>query len=576
MRNIIHLLLAALVLFSANANAENVLLDSNWNVVKSKKSAHYYLKPPVETVDGEFKVEIYYQDNDALFCAGTLLDNKLGKTLKIEQFRGAYQCYFDDGNPYQQAFINDQGQLHGLFKKYIATGSHYVESHFENGVQQGLETGYWEGGNVRYKTTYQNDKEVGISEHFSPEGELTAKICNDANGVNQYFNLGKLNREVHKVDGLLQGIETTWGLNGQVISTQEYAKGQKQGDYFEYFDDNKVKRHYRYDNDYKVGEQLDFHENGQLARKEITEAPWNVKLSEQYNDQGEILSSTEEKHQGDRWIYQKRQYFKQGKLIRSNEEDQLKKWSLYEEFSEGELVARTESINSNRTGLYIVSSGFFEDKPLLTQEYYQNGLRHGTYERIQLNDKQRTVIERGQYTHDKPSGTWMKRQFEHGKSTFSYDDKGELHGEYRNETDSGQLLELLTFTHGKATGLCQRYANNGQLYEKGEYRDGKRHGDWILAKESAYMAYPQPNRLYWIGRYNMGAQVGLWEQVNMNNYRLKQEKYDDKGNLHGKQYTFAEDGSMEEIAEFRHGEFISVKHEFPTSSQWMDLPSPLT
>lgn len=62
----------------------------------------------------------------------------------------------------------------------------------------------------------------------------------------------------------------------------------------------------------------------------------------------------------------------------------------------------------------------------------------------------------------------------------------------------------------------------------------------------------------------------------MNNYRLKQEKYDDKGNLHGKQYTFAEDGSMEEIAEFRHGEFISVKHEFPTSSQWMDLPSPLT
>lgn len=137
----VKLLLGALVLTSTHANAQKVLLDAHWKVVKDEKQAQYYLKQSTEVIDGHYKAEVYYKNKDMLFCASALADNNIGKTLTSEQFRDAYQCYFEDGKPYEQGFRNEQGQLHGLLKKYIATGQLYSESHYENGVKQGLEIG---------------------------------------------------------------------------------------------------------------------------------------------------------------------------------------------------------------------------------------------------------------------------------------------------------------------------------------------------------------------------------------------------------------------------------------------------
>lgn len=493
-----------------------------------------------------------------LFCSTAIADKNIGKALTSEQFRGPYQCNFDDGKPYEQGFRNAQGQLDSVIKKYNATGQLYTESHYENGVKQGPETGYWNGGNIRYKTDFKDGQQVGISEHFGPEGEVTAKICHDPTCVSQYFNLGKLNREEHKVDGLLQGTETTWGLNGQVISTQEWLKDKKHGDYFEYFDNGKVKRHFQYQLNYKVGEQLTYYENGQLKLKEVTNDKGDVLQAIEYDEQGQIKKTTDSKYQGNSWVYRKQQRYRDGQLIETQEEDKLKNWSLSETFKKGLLIERQERLNKQLNGLQLKSFDY-NDVITLSREYYEAGKREGAYETVKIEPAtgKTQLVEQGQYAKDKQAGTWKKFQ-DDATLTYSHDDNGELHGEYHNETNSGQLLESIHFKHGKPDGLVQRYANNGQVYEKGVYRNGEQDGDWIFTDgEYGFRPIPNPERRYWYGRFDQGKRVGHWELRSSEDYVLQIANYDELGRLDGKQYEFEDHGWIRVINSYHNGQFLN-------------------
>lgn len=550
-------LLGALVLISTHANAENVLLDAHWKVVKDEKQALYYLKLSTEMIDGNYKTEVYYKNKDMLFCASALADNKIGKKITSEQFRGAYQCYFEDGKPYEQGFRNEQGQLHGLLKKYIATGQLYVETHYENGVKQGLETSYWEGGNIRYKASYQNGKEVGISELYDDEGKLRGKVCKSGTCVTQYYDNGNLHLEIPMVDGLKHGNETNWGF-GKLLSTQAYVKDKKQGDYFEYFPDGKVERHYQYQADYKVGEQLTYYENGQIKLKEVTNDKGDVLQAIEYDEQGQIKKTTDSKYQGNSWVYRKQQRYRDGQLIETQEEDKLKNWSLSETFKKGLLIERQERLNNQLNGLQVKSFDY-NDVITLSREYYQAGKREGAYETVKIEPAtgKTQLVEQGQYAKDKQAGTWKKFQ-DDATLTYSHDDNGELHGEYLNKTNSGQLLESIHFKHGKPDGLVQRYASNGQVYEKGEYRNGEQDGDWIFTDgEYGFRPIPNPERRYWYGRFDQGKRVGHWELRSSEDYVLQIANYDELGRLDGKQYEFKDHGWIRVINSYHNGQFLN-------------------
>ncbi|MGI1969218.1 toxin-antitoxin system YwqK family antitoxin [Shewanella baltica] len=550
-------LLGALVLISTHVNAEKVLLDAHWKVVKDEKQALYYLKLSTEMIDGNYKAEVYYKNKDMLFCASALADNKIGKKITSEQFRGAYQCYFEDGKPYEQGFRNEQGQLHGLLKKYIATGQLYVETHYENGVKQGLETSYWEGGNIRYKASYQNGKEVGISELYDDEGKLRGKVCKSGTCVTQYYDNGNLHLEIPMVDGLKHGNETSWGF-GKLLSTQAYVKDKKQGDYFEYFPDGKVKRHFQYKQNYKVGEQLAYYENGQLKLKEVTNDKGDVLQAIEYDEQGQIKKTTDSKYQGNSWVYRKQQRYRDGQLIETQEEDKLKNWSLSETFKKGLLIERQERLNKQLNGLQLKSFDY-NDVITLSREYYEAGKREGAYETVKIEPAtgKTQLVEQGQYAKDKQAGTWKKFQ-DDATLTYSHDDNGELHAEYHNETNSGQLLESIHFNHGKPDGLVQRYANNGQVYEKGVYRNGQQDGDWIFTDgEYGFRPIPNPERRYWYGRFDQGKRVGHWELRSSEDYVLQIANYDELGRLDGKQYEFKDHGWIRVINSYHNGQFLN-------------------
>lgn len=55
---------------------------------------------------------------------------------------------------------------------------------------------------------------------------------------------------------------------------------------------------------------------------------------------------------------------------------------------------------------------------------------------------------------------------------------------------------------GQAHGLEESYYENGQLWSKSTYKDGKRHG-----LDEFYDIY---GNLRWQGFYNMGSECGEW------------------------------------------------------------------
>lgn len=546
-------LLGALLFISTQVSADFILLDESWEPVKNKKAASFYLKQPVEVKDGQFKVELYYLNTEVMHFSGMAT----GHNFTDGQLHGPYQFRFSSGKLQEEGHFDKQGQRQGLVKIYKEDGSLDCDCQFVNNQREGEQIFYHINGQISMKTTIKNGKKVGMSEHFDRDGNLRDKVCNSGTCVTQYFDNGNLHLEIPMVDGLKHGNETSWGF-GKLLSTQAYVKDKKQGDYFEYFPDGKVERHYQYQADYKVGEQLTYYENGQIKLKEVTNDKGDVLQAIEYDDQGQIKKTTDSKYQGNRWVYRKQQRYRDGQLIETQEEDKLKNWSLSETFKKGLLIERQERLNNQLNGLQIKSFDY-NDVITLSREYYEEGKREGAYETVKIEPAtgKTQLVEQGQYAKDKQAGTWKKFQ-DDATLTYSHDDNGELHGEYHNETNSGQLLESIHFKHGKPDGLVQRYANNGQVYEKGVYRNGQQDGDWIFTDgEYGFRPIPNPERRYWYGRFDQGKRVGHWELRSSEDYVLQIANYDELGRLDGKQYEFKDHGWIRVINSYHNGQFLN-------------------
>ena len=52
-------------------------------------------------------------------------------------------------------------------------------------------------------------------------------------------------------------------------------------------------------------------------------------------------------------------------------------------------------------------------------------------------------------------------------------------GPYESYYENGQLEEKGTYKDGELDGPFELYNDNGQLYEKGTYKDGERCGEWL-------------------------------------------------------------------------------------------------
>lgn len=98
-------LLGALVLISTHVNAEKVLLDAHWKVVKDEKQAQYYFAQPVDLTDGYYKVEVYYKEKNMLFCSTAIADKISVRPSLASNFAGLINVTSTMESPTNRAFV---------------------------------------------------------------------------------------------------------------------------------------------------------------------------------------------------------------------------------------------------------------------------------------------------------------------------------------------------------------------------------------------------------------------------------------------------------------------------------------
>jgi len=122
-----------------------------------------------------------------------------GKKVKKEYFRG--------GGLRSEFIMDDKSGQNGVLKQYGYTGSLKSLSHIKNGVKNGEELGYDEGGRILWKLYYINGKQEGVQTAFYPNGDKMITY-NYKNGIlhgkaKTYRQDGKVSKEVTYKNGKL-------------------------------------------------------------------------------------------------------------------------------------------------------------------------------------------------------------------------------------------------------------------------------------------------------------------------------------------------------------------------------------
>lgn len=104
-------------------------------------------------------------------------------------------------------------------------------------------------------------------------------------------------------------------------------------------------------------------------------------------------------------------------------------------------------------------------------------------------------------------------------TTYTVDEAGKEQGEYEKYYGNGQLLEKGTYKDGLKEGPCELYHENGQLREKCTYKDGK--------KEGLYKEYDKNGQLKEKSIWKNGKKEGPYEEYYENGQLREKSNYRD-------------------------------------------------
>ena len=268
-------------------------------------------------------------------------------------------------------------------------------------------------------------------------------------------------------DGKRHGITEVWHRsNGKLWIRETYNNGV-QVDYESWYEDGKpwIVKHADSEGR-RQGEQLEYHENGQLAlRQNYKNNLWHG-LKEKWNSDGVLIEKTE---------------FKDGRLHGKEE-----RWH-----DNGKKKSVTHFENGERSGLM--------------EEWYENGTK-------------RSEI---MYHHDFRVGvskTWHESS--NPKSEVSYTDEGQPDGVailYYDKKDA--IFTREHWKDGDRHGLAERFFDNGQLQEREHWKNGVRDG----VSEKWF----RDGVLYRRAHYTDGELDGLFERFHDNGQLETRENYKD-------------------------------------------------
>ena len=349
----------------------------------------------------------------------------LSETTYIDGVRSKVVEYYTDRNNRireEKAYdINDL--LTGNYRSYWNSYGRKAKElgSYIKGKKDGLWKKYSENGRLLEQGIFQEDSKEGEWEYFfSTYGKNLRLIENYKNN--------ELDGQQTKYyeNGVLE--ESRMIEDGSLVSLQTYNKnGGKINDLF-FIDDS------------KNGQELIFFKNGNLKSKGTWKDGSKIGLWENYNNSGQLENETDYDSNIKVYFY----YYSSGSLKEK------------QSFKEAKPINNWYLFNINGT---IKEESFYKDDVVLNKKYLYAKNSKIPYARIDADnileylDADRKVLSRGKFINGKAEDIWI---------FFT----------------NNSIDKKVNYRDGLIDGPYESFFSNGNLYEKGQIKNGKREGLW--------------------------------------------------------------------------------------------------
>ena len=179
-------------------------------------------------------------------------------------------------------------------------------------------------------------------------------------------------------------------------------------------------------------------------------------------------------------------------------------------------------INKKKQGKWIKK---YSNGNVRYEGFFTNDIPSGTFKYYYDDGKKKSILV---YNDDHTSTVEMYWKTGGKAAEGAYDEETRRHGDWYMYTESGNLIAIIHYVHGKAegnvkmyypdtkklvldcmyadgkrNGYYKYYFDNGNMHEDGFYKDGTKHGHWKM--------YTPEGSLEQEGEYLYGEKEGEWK-----------------------------------------------------------------
>ncbi len=361
----------------------------------------------------------FYADNGRLSITGNF--NQSGNR------EGDWIWYYSNGKKSEMANYID-GKLNDVNHQFYENGNKKLVSYYKEGKLNGEYRYYTKNNSLQQKKQFKDGLLDGTYQSFFGVGEeLLESRVEYAEGEAQntyyeYYPTGVVKSEISFLNGKNNGLERSYYLNGKISLESNSKDGYWNGTYKTYHPNGNPKEIGQTNNGYYVGPWKTYYSNGILESEYF------------YDDEGQ--TNGEYKY-----------YDKDGKLY-------------YQfEYRKGEVVAYT---------FYDKDGNVKDENRKKGGEFYYKG--YSPYGKL---------VSEGLYDiKGGKVGKW-KYYTVHGvlSDEGSYEDN-KLNGEYKKYYTNGNLYSVSPYKNDTLNGYYTEYFSNGKTKSQGWYKNNLQHGEW--------------------------------------------------------------------------------------------------
>lgn len=390
---------------------------------------------------------------------------------------------YPGGNISSEGFIKN-GKPDGYWKSYYENGKLKSEGNRKSYELDSSWKFYNEDGKLILEVNYINGKKNGIKTSYLDKETIKENYLNDIKeGLTKYYYTGgNLKNEIPFVGGLEQGFGKEYDTIGTIITLTEYKRGfivdrmrinrkdknnHKQGRWFYFYDSGGIKSEGYYKDDKKNGYFKEYTEKGDLIRIQKF-------IDDIQQPEAEEIQRLDVRNE----------YYPSG---------QIKTTSMFRNgIPEG--IKREYSQYGQITSSYMFKNGILTGEGIIKED----GNKEGLWKEFYPDGK---IKSEGKYDNGKQVGEWkFYHQNTKLEQTGKFNKQGKPDGVWRWYYDSGQLLREENFRAGLKDGMSVEYDENGNIIQEGEYINGAEEGPWVELTGDVYIK----------GNYRDGLRNGSW------------------------------------------------------------------